>query len=360
MSSFQVTAIVPKLPPAVDGLGDYGWNLAKQLRQDFGIETRFIVGQPNWTKPESLDFEVEVVREQSTAALLELLPKTDDAKVLLHYVGYGYARRGCPTWLIQGLKAWRQQGEQRRLISMMHEIYATGGAIWSSVFWNSWYQKKLAASLIASSNICVTSGTAFVQRIQSLSKGKHTQIPTLPVFSNIGEPDQLLPLQDRQRRMIVFGGSGPRTRVYQRSLASLTQACQQLQIQEILDIGSPLPFTPVVEGCSIKSLGILPSLEISQILADSYAGFFDYPLFCIEKSGIFAAYCAHQVLPIGGSYPQPSQCGVETGRQYWQAGQPITIPINESAQAIAEQAYAWYQQHSLAAQAKLFARVLLG
>jgi hypothetical protein len=217
----------------------------------------------------------------------------------------------------------------------------------------------LAAQLIATSDACLTSGQAFVQRIQSLSKGKHLNIPTLPVFSNIGEPEMLRPLQERQRRMVVFGGSGPRRRVYQRSLACLTKACQQLQIQEILDIGLPLDFPPEVEGCKVKTLGILPSQEISQILSDSYAGFFDYPLFCIEKSGIFAAYCAHQVLPVGGNYLQPSQCGVEAGQHFWQADRPISEPVTETAQAIAEHAYAWYQGHSLAAQASLFAQVLL-
>jgi hypothetical protein len=363
MSVFEITTIVPKLPPAVDGLGDYGWNLARQLRQDFGIETRFLVGNPDWVKLDSSDFDIEVVPQRSTGALLGLLPAAPDAKVLLHYVGYGYAKRGCPTWLIKGLQTWRQQtGTKRRLVSMMHEIYAKGGPIWSSVFWNFRYQKYLAGSLSDTSDACLTSGQDFAQQIRSISCGKHryADIPTLPVFSNVGEPEQLPPLKERKQQMIVFGGVGPRTRVYGRSLAALTRACQQLRIQDILDIGPPLPFTPSVEGCQVKSLGILPSQEISQTLAESYAGFFDYPFFCIEKSTILAAYCAHQVLPIGGSYSDPPLCGIEAGQHYWQVGDD-PAPMSETrAQEIAKLAHTWYQGHNLAAQARLFAQMLRG
>ena len=43
-----IIQIVPRLPPSVDGLGDYALSLAFQMRQDFGIETHFIVGDQKW------------------------------------------------------------------------------------------------------------------------------------------------------------------------------------------------------------------------------------------------------------------------------------------------------------------------
>ncbi|MHC5830485.1 MAG: glycosyltransferase family 1 protein, partial [Nostoc sp.] len=45
----HITSIVPRLPPAIDGVGDYALNLARQLRKDFNIQTHFIVGNPTWT-----------------------------------------------------------------------------------------------------------------------------------------------------------------------------------------------------------------------------------------------------------------------------------------------------------------------
>jgi len=44
-----VTSIITRLPPAVDGVGDYALNVALRLRKDFDLETHFVVGDPTWT-----------------------------------------------------------------------------------------------------------------------------------------------------------------------------------------------------------------------------------------------------------------------------------------------------------------------
>ena len=44
----DVYSIVPRLPPAIDDVGDYTLNLARQLRKDFIIQTHFIVGNLKW------------------------------------------------------------------------------------------------------------------------------------------------------------------------------------------------------------------------------------------------------------------------------------------------------------------------
>ncbi len=44
----KVYSIVPRLPPAIDDVGDYALNLARQLRKDFNVPTHFIVGNPTW------------------------------------------------------------------------------------------------------------------------------------------------------------------------------------------------------------------------------------------------------------------------------------------------------------------------
>ena len=48
----QIIQIVPKLPPAIDGLGDYALNIARQLYKDFGVKTHFVVGDPAWVGAE--------------------------------------------------------------------------------------------------------------------------------------------------------------------------------------------------------------------------------------------------------------------------------------------------------------------
>ncbi len=351
-----VTAIVPRLPPAIDGLGDYGLNLAKQMRQDFDLVTDFVVGEPNWSSQAFVEgFAVKQVAKQSSTYLLELLPNNRKRNtVLLHYVGYGYAKRGCPVWLVEGLERWRKAADNRHLVTMFHEIYAFG-PIWTSQFWTSPSQRHLAARLVRLSDRCLTSKQGYAEIISKFSQGKHSTIPALPVFSNVGEPEHHTNLSERPRRLVVFGGRGPRSRVYQHSRSSLQRTCRELEIEEILDIGLALDFEiEPVNNIPITCLGVKSAQEISSLLSSSAVGFFNYHTKFLTKSGIFAAYCAHRLLPIGVWYESQDEDGLEAGKHYW-LGDKYQHTMNLSAgQIIADQAYAWYQNHQLSVQAHAF------
>ncbi|MGB7441353.1 MAG: glycosyltransferase family 1 protein [Coleofasciculaceae cyanobacterium] len=354
----SIISIVPRLPPAIDGVGDYALNLAQQLRKDFGIETHFIVCNPTWTGATQIDgFPVSQMSTHSADTLLSLLPRDCTATVLLHYVGYGYAKRGCPVWLVDGLQRWRNASIHRTLITMFHEIYASGRPPWTSAFWLFPLQENLASRLVQLSDRPLTSKQGYADILHKLSQGKHNQIPTLPVFSNIGEPEQVQTLAQRHRRLVVFGGRGKRLGVYQNSLAELSYACQFLGIEEILDIGPTTGLTlSTISNVPIVERGKLSAQEISGILLHSLAGFFDYPTDFLAKSTIFAAYCAHGLLPVSARCTALPVDGIEPGKHYWLPDQHATGLKNiEQMQAIADNAYAWYQTHSLSVQAKTFA-----
>jgi hypothetical protein len=357
----RIISIVPRLPPAVDGLGDYGLNVALQLRQDFGLVTEFVVGDPAWTGGTFVEeFKVKQVVGRSTAALLELLPTEAQSKVtiFLHYVGYGYARRGSPVWLVEGLERWRKAADNRLLVTMFHEIYANG-PIWTSAFWTSPLQKNLATRLARLSDRCFTSNQGYAELIDRLSQGKHPQIPALPVFSNVGEPDHILPLVERSRRLVVFGSAGWRSRVYQKSRLVLQRTCRDLEIQKIVDIGSPLAFKiEPVNGASVVCLGVKTAEEISYLLSDSVVGFFDYPTEYLAKSTIFAAYCAHKLLPIGVFYEGENVDGLEAEKHYWLGDRHQGTMSLSAGQVVADNAYAWYQTHNLSAHARTFVNLL--
>lgn len=358
----HITAIVPRLPPAVDGLGDYGLNLALALRQDFGVVTDFIVGDPNWVAGTSIEgFTVKQVERQSAAALVDLLPKESQscATVLLHYVGYGYAKRGCPVWLIQGLERWRKAATNRCLVTMFHEIHAFG-PIWTSQFWTSPLQRNLVTRLVVRSDRCLTSKQGYAQILDRLSPGKHETIPTLPVFSTVGEPEHRPPLAERPRRLVVFGGRGPRSRVYERSRLALERTCRDLEITEILDIGPSLGFAiEPVNGTPITPLGVKAPQEISRLLSSAVVGFFDYHAEFLAKSTIFAAYCAHRVLPVGVFYEgQNDVDGLEAGKHYWLANREQERLNLSLGQVVADNALAWYEAHNVTTQAQFYTALL--
>lgn len=352
-----VTSIIPRLHPAIDGVGDYALNLASQLRQDFGIETHFVVGDLKWAGAAHIEgFPISRVPLQSANILLSLLPSDRPTTVLLHYVGYGYGKRGCPSWLVDGLQRWRTTSTHRLLVTMFHELYASGPP-WTSTFWLSPLQRNLAARLAQMSDRCLTNKQHYAEILYKLSQGKQTQIPTLPVFSNIGEPDQVPPLAKRHQRLVVFGGRSKRLRIYQKSLAELNHACQLLGVKEILDIGpsTGLTLSPV-NGVPVVEMGPRSATEISGILLNSLAGFFNYNPDYLAKSGIFAAYCAHGTIPVSSRCHALPVDGIKPGKHYWIPNDRTTaLKDLLEVQAIADNAYIWYQTHNLSIQAKTFA-----
>ncbi|MEH2160651.1 MAG: glycosyltransferase family 1 protein [Nostoc sp.] len=357
----RITVIVPRLLPAIDGVGDYALNLAKQMRQDFGLVSDFVIGDPNWSGAAFVDgFVIKQVTERSSAALLELLPnyQRSISNVLLHYVGYGYAKRGCPVWLVEGLESWRKTANFQNLVTMFHEIYAFN-SIWTSQFWTSPLQRNLATRLVRLSDQCLTSRQGYAEIIMKLGQGKHPKVPTLPIFSNVGEPKNLTSLSERPRRLVIFGSSGVRSRVYQHSQLALQRTCLELEIETILDIGTPLNFKiKPINNIPVICLGVKSAEEVSTLLLNSVTGFLNYPTEFLAKSGVFAAYCAHRLLPIGTWYKGQNVDGLQAGEHYW-LGDNYQHQMNLSAgQIVADNAYCWYQKHQLSVQAYTFANYL--
>jgi hypothetical protein len=352
--------IVPQMPPSPNGVGDYSLALARCLHQDFGITTCFIVGDPNWNGATEIEnFQIFKVQERSAKALVSLLEEIAATNILLQYVGYGYALRGCPFWLVDGLRQWQRRNGN--LVTMFHELYAAGYPIWSSAFWTEPIQKYLVARLVNMSDRSITNKPEYAKILHKFCPNKKQQIPTLPVFSNVGEPEKIPPLSERKPRLVIFGGAGNRLNVYERSLSALERVCEQLNIQEIIDIGPPINIAiSKINNIPIVFLGKQSAENISNILQDSWVGFFNYPLDFLTRSTIFAAYCAHGVIPVGTSYYAwgKEQDGLEENKHYWLAdnqNQQLSLSVGE---AIASNAHTWYQDHNLAIQTKLFANIL--
>ena len=231
------------------------------------------MGDPDWSgEIDSLGISAVKVSDRSASSLVSLLTEHQQTSsiVLLHFSGYGYAQKSCCFWLIEGLECWRRSTPRARLVTMFHEIYAAFGVPWKHHFWVSPIQRVLAARLIRISDRYLTNTELHAEMLHGLSHDRTQQIPTLPVFSNMGEAQDLLPLSKRKKQLVVFGQTGSRTRAYRESLPVIDRVCQSLEIEQILDIGQPT-------GIGLRSVGEVPlvemgrrsSAEISQILKDS-------------------------------------------------------------------------------------------
>ncbi len=348
----HVLSIVPRLPPRVDGVGDYALVMARAMKSRHDVETTFVVLDPAWSGADQIEgFSVKKIGSRDQASLINLVGHllTPESAVLLHYVGYGYAKRGCPVWLLRGLSSLKKE-RPFKLVTMFHELFAFG-PVWTSQFWLSPVQRYIVRKLSVLSDEKLTSLNLY----QRMIGAKYSQ----PVISNIGEPTAVLPLRTRKNQIVIFGSPGPRERVYQFSRDHLEKLCRVFSISTIIDVGSPVSVElPVISGVNVVKKGVLGKDEVSLILSESMIGFFNYPSTYISKSGIFAAYCAHGVLPVGHFYPdQKSEEAIE-GETFLFADHIPTDFSLKDAEKIAAGAFAWYQGHRSEVHADQFFRSL--
>ncbi len=357
----ELIQIVPILPPALSGVGDYALLLARELRDAQNVQTRFLVGDPAWATHEAAaaPFPARALPGRTSGTLLRAL-ETEEAAgggppgaVLLHYVGYGYAHRGCPFWLVAAAERWKRARPGRRLVVLFHELYATG-PVWSSVFWTGPFQKNLAARLgrAADARRMTTALAAGQLRTLLGRPGADAAIDATPVFSTLGEPAAPPPLAMRRRQIVVFGSRAWRQDVYTRGMADLTDACRRLEIECVVDVGAPLAAVPGGGlPVPLEVAGPLPAAQASALFADSLAGYFSYPVPSLAKSTIFAAYCAHGMVPL--TTPdncQPNPDGLAAGTHFL-AGIASPTPDLAVLARVASAAREWYDVHRLAVHA---------
>ena len=358
----EILQIVPQLPPTISGVGDYAWLLAKQLRAAHGIRTRFIVcgyGSEGEAQRELDGFPVYQLKEQSAGELLRALaaegmPQT----VLLHYVGYGYEKRGCPAWLVNVLRAWREASNSRRLVTMFHELYAFGPP-WSSAFWTSPIQRRIAARIARLSSACATNMRRYANWLGSRAPQHAGTIKVLPVFSNVGEPAQVPAYHERPARLAVFGTPGWRRDAYTKHRDSLERVCAQLGLTEIVDIGPDCGAVPNLRVPCVQK-GSLPADQFSREFLSCRAGFFSYPVPFLGKSGVFAAYAAHGLLPIThAANLEGSEDGLEPSQHFIVAA-PSFAADDGTCSLVAGKAFNWYLAHGIALHAGAFAPLIAG
>jgi hypothetical protein len=354
-----ILSLVPRLPPAIDGVGDYALLLSQNLADRHQIFTQFINCDP--IESESKDPSQIQLTQRSTDALLTILDGFDNIDTLfLHYVGYGYAKRGCPLWLLAALSKWRNSRSSRRLVIMFHEVYASSNLPWNSQFWTSPIQKQIAKDLVILCDRVITNSQIFAHTISKLSSKHDGKILSLPIFSNIGECPIPIPLKERQHWLVTFGNSGFRKSIYTNSLEQVTIICQQLGIEEIYDIGhNSAEIVREIPGIKMNPMGILPAAEISQIFGMAQVGFINYPITYIAKSGIFAAYASHQLCTVfERDNLGDNQDGIELNKHYWTMRDGGDIIDLDLAQSIAGNAYQWYNRHNLEQTASHIATIL--
>jgi len=343
--SNRIVQLVPDLQ-AWGGVSSFAIELASALEDGAGIRTRFVTANPGVGADGPRD-EHRLSARDADALAVELADG-DGSPILLHYVNYGYAKRGCPRWLVDGFERWRTARPRQRLVTIFHELYATG-LPWQSSFWLSPMQRRLAARMQRLSDSAVTSLERYSATLRSWQPGTH--VATLPVFSTVGEPSPPPPLSKRRPRMVVFGSAGLRDRAYAAGAATLLRASTALGVEEIVDVGPGHVAPRSVGQIAVRALGEQPTPAVSALLAESLAGFLWYPADFLSKSTVFAALCAHRIVPVCSWHRYR---GSQPDERFWNPSQSDRADW----QATADAAHEWYQAHGLQHHVMLYSSLL--
>jgi hypothetical protein len=110
----------------------------------------------------------------------------------------------------------------------------------------------------------------------------------------------------------------------------------------------------------LVEMGFQSADSVRHLMATSLAGLMDYTS-CpgdLGKSSVFAAFCAHGLLPICTVYNPSEADGIYLNQHYLVAGESLNVWNLNQLQAIATQAHTWYSRHNLEKNTSIFASYL--
>ncbi len=301
--------IAPQLPPAIDGVGDYCWNLWKHWPN--GDDAWHCLALRNADKTAAHWPEVAVHGFQDNAVSLRAILEGIPAETLvLHYVSYGFQPKGIPTWLPQALKHWRNAVPSRRVVTMFHEMYARSSPL-RSPFWVAPVAKRIIRELVVVSDAWATSCERYSEQLVHSFGASPALGRIVPIATNVPLSGALAenPFQSGTKlRIVVFGLAKTRLWALEKHWRLLRVLNEAASIESITLLGkSPdAADAGAFENWKVKIGGgitwrnrfDLSREEISGELVQHHAGLLANVPDILTKSGVFAAFAAHGVVPV--------------------------------------------------------------
>lgn len=297
MGNAKLVHIVPNLPPAICGVGDYALAVSKAMNiREPGINSSCIAAG------------IETFGKQ-TPGTSRFWNKVEDAlgddtllAAVIHYSGYGYASNGAPGWLPIALLDRPEKFRNTKILAFFHELYAPLWPLRKS-FYTTGIQKRVARRVLHACDFAFTNRKASATWLEQQAKGSQGKIPFLPVPSNVGQLASPISYESRAPHAIIFGNQkAKRPFLAGRGAQQVATVCQRLAIKTIFEIGRPCPNATLkahLKGIDFQQTGFLPDAEVSSLLRNARIGFFDYFPGYLSKSGVLAALASHGVVPIG-------------------------------------------------------------
>lgn len=349
----RLLQILPRLPPAVCGVGDYALNLASALKHHHQVETQFLCAGTASPEPApEIPFPSERLPSLTAHSLYDWLirHRSDFDAVLLHVSIYGYHKRGLSFWLDRGLAGAQIGSSGKPLTSMFHELYA-GGPPTTSAFWLRPFQKAVVRRLSKRSNHLRTNRAQYAGWLSELSGHPRSSIQVFPVFSNFGEPTSLPPVSARPPAMVMYSWGIHDGRSLPEAVTAAADLCRRFNLTTLHLIGRGSDQITPPNGIDLKTYGHLPSASISEILSQCQMAYCPYNPEYLGKSTLVASFAAHglAVITTGKTpeLPDGLRDRIEVLHESFLDSKPLP-PLDTLGSAIKQ----WYNSHTLAETAR--------
>lgn len=367
MPSSRLIQIVPVRSRSPEGVGDYSRILAERLRSNHGVESSFLACTPLPPGDRLEDgWETIELERRGAAKLLGALERLravhGPATILLHLSAYGFHPKAVPLWLVSGLARWRRANPAQRLVTVFHELYATG-PVWSSPFWLGWLQARCARRIQQLGDAGIATTRKNFADLMQWSGGTR-ELHWMPCFSNIGEigDDRSIAASSRAPSLVIFGRSAVVDQVYRDGATALEAFVRANGVKDILDIGARIASPPCeVAGIPVRALGVTSAEALREELAKARFGLLAYDAEKLAKSGVFAAYCATGVVPLCISSAAGTSDGLSPGTQYVKlAPHSRSVAPLTGIDDLQDGTRAWYRPHSTDRTVSLIHRLIQG
>jgi hypothetical protein len=345
--------VLPHLPGSNDGVGDYALNLARQLSALHGLRTTFVVAAGSSVR-EKEGFPVISGLPAALPPVSADLP----AHVILHYANYGYQPRGVPFQLLHFARNLRGH-VAGRWITTFHELYASGPP-WRSAFWVRPLQVRIARDLMNLSSACVVSNNVIEREIHRHDPQKLVHV--VPVMSNFGEPASPVLGEKSPKHWAIAGG----TALIERSLRAFARIKSLIptayfpdQVEVVGGVDNQdvreqfLMLRAAFPTVSFQHHPKVSADRASMILAPCAFGWLDYfgkgkawPGM-ILKSGSFAAFCAHGIVPVLSHAELSLSAGADSfPGPFFIIDRGTRLPEPEMLQRTQQEVRAWYDRNA--------------
>jgi glycosyltransferase involved in cell wall biosynthesis len=352
MNMFTCIHIVPAISPQINDVGDYALSLALHLRRSHGIDSRFIVCDPEWSGPSRVEgFGVRRLRLRTEAGIWGLLAsaKEKDSAVLLHYAGYGYDKLGAPLWLYRGIKSWMEEQTgrpgaiQMQFCTVFHELWKSCSKPWKTEFYLRKLQKSMVKGLHARSKLSIACTRRMHQMLEDFEPHKALW---LPIPSNVPVTDRSHCGRQRNGRLraVILGPPEARSAAVKAhaNLLRTLEAKGILDCAMLLDTGKNdagalaedvCRLQQCVPGGRMEVLGQLNPAEVSRHLSEA-------DLFLSPCSGEIACNSSSFMAALAAGCPAVLRDGENTAplqeNEHFVASDDSRVSVRRFEQIIAD------------------------